>query len=559
MIGPGVWPTPSAMANAVLLSLLARVAVASTCKNIPGDPGWPSQSDWAKLNATVGGRLIQTVPQASVCHHESNMQYDAAACAELQNDWTLSQTHPSKPCELGNYATYSINVTEAADIIAGLDFTNEHNIRLVIKNTGHDYLGKSTGVGALSLWTWNLKTTELIKNYTSSLYSGPAMKVGSGVVGGEAIEIAAAEGYRIVGGECGSVAPAGGYATGGGHSVLNTAYGMAADNVLEWEVVTATGQYLIATPYNNTDLYWALSGGGGGTYAVVLSMTAKAHTDSPVLRGRLVFNDPGTDDGAAFWEAVTLWMEYLPSFIINQNTILFEVLNNTFDGFDINLIGETDPAVLTELLSPYLGELDRLKITYQLTSNAWDTYRDFYDGTEGFGPLPYGSDPATTTLNSRLIPTTVLQDREANAKFIDSLKLTVETGDFLVGCVAINVTNHDHVDNAVLPAWRDAAMICNFNAFWNFTAPIEQNLALKRQMNQVYTPAIEEATPGSGVYLNEMDPLYIGDWKQTMYGVNYGRLEKIKDKYDPNHTFYGLFAVGSDYYASDGSGRLCHA
>ncbi|KAI0206592.1 hypothetical protein F4808DRAFT_644 [Astrocystis sublimbata] len=61
----------------------------------------------------------------------------------------------------------------------------------------------------------------------------------------------------------------------GGHSLLASLIGLSSDQVLEWEVVTATGEHLAATPSHNSDLYWALLGGGGGTYAAVLSVTTK--------------------------------------------------------------------------------------------------------------------------------------------------------------------------------------------------------------------------------------------------------------------------------------------
>lgn len=96
------------------------------------------------------------------------------------------------------------------------------------------------------------------------------------------------------------------------------------------------------------------------------------------------------------------------------------------------------------------------------------------------------------------------------------------------------------------------------NAFWNWTVPLSSNLEVKNRMVDVYVPAVEAATPGSGVYLNEMDPLYKGDWKKAMHGANYPRLLQIKDQYDPGHLFYGHFAVGGDEFTIDRSGRLCY-
>lgn len=63
--------------------------------------------------------------------------------AEITNAYFQNQscdvfTPASRPCELGNYAVYSINVTGAKDAAAGLRFAQQKNIRLVIKTTGHE-------------------------------------------------------------------------------------------------------------------------------------------------------------------------------------------------------------------------------------------------------------------------------------------------------------------------------------------------------------------------------------------------------------------------------------
>lgn len=56
----------------------------------------------------------------------------------FQNQTCSPYTDSSDPCTLGNYASYSINVTGATDVIAGIAFAKKNNIRLVIKNTGHE-------------------------------------------------------------------------------------------------------------------------------------------------------------------------------------------------------------------------------------------------------------------------------------------------------------------------------------------------------------------------------------------------------------------------------------
>jgi len=58
--------------------------------------------------------------------------------AQIQNYSCVPYTAQSQACELGNFASYSIKVTNADDVIAGIKFVRENNVRLTIKNTGHE-------------------------------------------------------------------------------------------------------------------------------------------------------------------------------------------------------------------------------------------------------------------------------------------------------------------------------------------------------------------------------------------------------------------------------------
>lgn len=67
------------------------VGSCTLCRSLPGDPGWPTAADWDGLNRTVGGRLIATIPEASVCHTEPYHNYNATACAALKPLWDFPQ------------------------------------------------------------------------------------------------------------------------------------------------------------------------------------------------------------------------------------------------------------------------------------------------------------------------------------------------------------------------------------------------------------------------------------------------------------------------------------
>jgi FAD/FMN-containing dehydrogenase len=129
--------------------------------------------------------------------------------------------------------------------------------RLKHTYTNTSYLGKSTGAGALSVWTHYLKGIEFF-NWSDENYNGKAIKMGAGVQGYEAMAAAQAQGLVAIGGECPTVGVVGGYTQGGGHSALSTSFGLGADQTLEWDVVTASGELVTASRAQNTDLYWAL-------------------------------------------------------------------------------------------------------------------------------------------------------------------------------------------------------------------------------------------------------------------------------------------------------------
>jgi FAD binding domain len=105
-------------------------------------------------------------------------------------------------CTLGGYASYSIEVTNVAQIQLALNFARALNLRLVVRNTGHDFGGKGIGAGALSLWTHKLNDLEFYPSYTYGSYSGPAFKLGAGVMTEDVYALAEKNGVTAVGGEC---------------------------------------------------------------------------------------------------------------------------------------------------------------------------------------------------------------------------------------------------------------------------------------------------------------------------------------------------------------------
>lgn len=467
-------------------------------------------------------------------------------------------THDVSQCQLGNQAVYAIDVDGAATAAAGIKFARDRNVRLIVKNTGHDYLGGSTGRGALALWTHNLKEVTLIPKYKSAHYTGPAYRIGAGVQFLDLYKQTARDGLRVVGGSCPTVGANGGWRQGGGHGPLSSAYGLGADNSLEYDVVTAKGEHLRGvSPKKHADLFYALSGGGSGNYAVVLSAVVKAHRDGPVAGSRLTF----TNDGApGYWKAVQAWLRHLlvldgiPGFAT-------EVLlsNQSFSLVMATLPGG-DAAAMAHALAPFYGALDAAGVRPVVNETAVQgSYLEHYN--EYLGGTVF---TRNITIGGRLIPRDLVRDEGRLARLTATFRDMVAEPDLQIFMLGYNVTRAvagvpaDRDDfNAVTPAWRDSLLFMNLIIAGSASDPwpkLRDDLARVNRWQDV----LRDQTPGGGGYINE-GTFDAPQWKDDYFGGTYDRLRKVKSKYDPNFVLYTRPGVGADEYAETADGHLCKA
>ncbi|KAI4940790.1 hypothetical protein J4E91_011234 [Alternaria rosae] len=559
--------------NAPLLGavLLARLGSAQDCYRLPSDADWPSDNAWSTLNSTVNGKLVATVPIGSPCHDPT---YDADACDALKSSWLNPLTHtPSShsimqsyfanqscdpfsdrsiPCTLGNYVSYSVKATEAADVVSALEFAKAQKIRVVVRNTGHDFLGRSTGAGALAIWTQSLKNIAF-GDWSDKHYTGPSVTVGAGVMGNELLEAVHKQGMSVVSGECATVGLAGGFTQGGGHSVLSTEFGLAADQTLSFEVVTAEGKMLTASATENTDLYWALSGGGGGTYAIVLSLTVRAYPAKQVggAAMQLLASSTTPEKYAA---ATAKLIELLPAMIDAGAMVVFLVSTQYIVIKPVTVWDSTAAYVKDVVLAPYAKALTDLGITPPIVYSEL-SYRDHFD--RYMGPLPRGAYEVNRyQFGGRLIPRTVVENKTAD--LVKVYQELAAEGVLLAGSSANYKKPAGVANNGVLPAWRDAMIQLQLITNWDSTAPWATMEAAQQKMTNELMPKIEAITPGSGSYLNEAD-FQQPNWKETFFGKNYDKLKDIKKKYDPKDVLYILKGVGSEAWKVSKDGRMCRA
>ncbi|RYP44074.1 hypothetical protein DL768_009433 [Monosporascus sp. mg162] len=470
-------------------------------------------------------------------------------------------TPKESECRLGNYPAYVVNASTADDVSAAVHFARLHNVRLIIKSTGHDLLGRSSGAASLSIWMHFFRNLTIIESYSGANsfdnYHGPAVSIGPGLLAYEVFEAAQKQGLRVLGGTCPTVGIGGGYTSGGGHSLLSSKYGLSADNVLEWDVITASGHRVTATPSQNPDLYWALSGGGTGVFAVILGVTVKAFPDGIVSAAGITFNITSSPSGDAFWSAMEALHSSTPAWLDQNATAAYVLAGGTLSLQPLTLPDQSADAVRA-LIEPFLATLATLNIPYTLNITTFPSFLDLY--SVYYGPLPYGLPSSSVIQTSRLLPRSVLTSEKERCALMDAQRhiASLAGGSFwIVGtALALPHTPSAAPSNAVLPAWRDASVHQMIVGQWDWNATWTTNLLKQETLLSDVLPALVNLSPGSGTYMSEGNPAQ-ADWKEAFYGENYERLLDIKKKWDPEGVFFAHAGVGSHGWRIDEEGRLC--
>ncbi|KAJ6000934.1 hypothetical protein N7481_001343 [Penicillium waksmanii] len=307
--------------------LLANVTVATpnvtSCRCLPQESCWPTQQDWFSFNRSIQGNLVAVRPVADVCYRA---EFDKEACQKITASWSYPRLslvrYNGRIGKLGRNgmrgAIMRLRTQHAAreashytrqsrDCISNPghnSFAEAHNIRLVIRNSGHDFLGRSLAPESLQIFTGT---------FQNSSGEGPAVTVAAGVSVSALYDAVSEQKQTVIAGAARTIGVASGCIQGGGHFVFGPWKGLAADNALEFEAVLANGILLYANEYQNYDLFWALRGGGGGTFGVVVSVTVHTFPEVPVVVTNLNITT-ALGSSPNFWDALAGFHRALPWF-----------------------------------------------------------------------------------------------------------------------------------------------------------------------------------------------------------------------------------------------------
>ena len=161
-----------------------------------------------------------------------------------------------------------------ADVVDCVRWASDHDVVLAVRGGGHNVAGFGTCDGGLVIDLSSMKGVRVDPgNHTA--------RVQGGATWGDLDRETQLFGLAAPGGIV-STTGVGGLTLGGGQGWLRRTYGMACDSLLSADVVTADGQFLVASEAENSDLFWALRG-GGGNFGVVTSFEFRLHDVGPLV------------------------------------------------------------------------------------------------------------------------------------------------------------------------------------------------------------------------------------------------------------------------------------
>src|SRR5919201_3324595 len=306
----------------------AQPEPAPLCRCTPEKPCWPTRDDWQSFAATLHGKLEQPQSPLAPCRSDAAGEACASALRSSRNPFYL-QDQPGGTESTGwlgawtaASSAYAVVAEDATDVVAAVNFARRYRLRLVVKGTGHDYLGRSSAPDSLLVWTHRMRKIDLREGFVpqgcGAMQPAPAVTLEAGTRRLEAYqEVTVKHGRYVQGGGCTSVGAAGGFMQGGGFGSWSKEYGIAAASMLEAEVVTADGRLLVANVCQNQDLFWALRGGGGGTFGIVTRVTLGTHP-LPSFFGAVDGSIVAADD-ASFRERLEKFLSFYREKLSNEH------------------------------------------------------------------------------------------------------------------------------------------------------------------------------------------------------------------------------------------------
>ena len=401
----------------------------------------------------------------------------------------------------------------AADIIRAVRFAREYGLLVAVRGGGHNIAGNAVCDGGL-LIDLSLMRSVRVDAFHRTARVDPGATLGDFDKEAQAFRLATPLGIN-------STTGVAGLTLGGGFGWLSRKFGLAADNLISADVVTAEGELVRASIAENTDLFWALRG-GGANFGVVSSFEFRLHPVGPMVLAGLIIHPfarakellAGYRDVAAKApDELTVWvvlrqappLPFLPAEVHGKEIVAFAVC---YAGDENEGKRALEPLrALGEPIADVIG------------MQPFATWQTAFDPLLTPGAYNYWKSHNFVELKDGLLDTLVSQ----------TTSLPTGECEIFIGQLG-GATSRVAIDATVFPH-RDAKFVMNVHTRWRDPADEQRSISWARQL---FAETASHAT--GGVYVNFM-PEDETDRVAGAYGPNYARLAALKAKYDPGNLF----------------------
>jgi FAD/FMN-containing dehydrogenase len=393
------------------------------------------------------------------------------------------------------------------DVIAALELARRAGLEVSIRGGGHNVAGRAVTDGGVMIDLAEMKGIAIDPLQATATADG-------GVVWGELNDAAAEHGLAVTGGAVSGTGIAG-YTLGGGLGWLMARHGLASDNLLAVELVTAEGDVLHVDAASHADLFWALRG-GGGNFGVATSFTYRLHPLQTIVGGLIAHPLDAAPDLLRFYRDAVA--------DASDDLTVFAGLVHAPDGSGAKL------AALIVFHTGDAGEAERELAPFKTWGSPlmvdvgpmpYPVMNTLLDAGFPAGSLNYWLSSFTRGLPDELIDVAVERFAAVPSPLTGILLEHFHGAVTRVGVTETAVPHRDEGWNLLIPS------------VWTDPADSDANIAWSRETFATMRPHF-----GTGRWLNYLGDDQADDAIRAAYGPNYDRLREVKRRYDPDNVFH---------------------
>jgi FAD/FMN-containing dehydrogenase len=449
--------------------------------------------------------------------HEMATTLDDAYVGDLSERITGSVLRPRDPGYDEARAVYNglidrkpaliVRARTADDVAGALALARRAQLEVSIRGGGHNVAGRAVTDGGVMVDLAEMKAIAV---------DPPARTVtaGGGVVWGELNDATAEHGLTVTGGVVSTTGIAG-LTLGGGLGWLMSKYGLAADNLLGVELVTAEGDVLQVDAESYPDLFWALRG-GGGNFGVVTSLTYRLHPLRTIVGGLIAHPIDAAPEMLRFYRDAVA--------DASDDLTVFAGLVHAPD---------SSGAQLAAMVVFHTGETDEAERTLA-RFEAWGSPLAVQ-----VGPMPY---PVMNTILDGGFPKGSLNYwRSSFIRGLSDELIDIAVKRFATVPSPMSAILVEHFHGAVTRIDESATAVPHRTEGWNLFIPSvwtddadsDANVAWTRETFDALQPHFATRR-----WLNYLGDDEADEAVRAAYGPNYERLREVKRRYDPDNVFH---------------------